>query len=421
MIRKHKKLLIVICIVVTCICAVFLFLQYQNRKSQTILNLTAEQKLSDFDTLCEILDISYPFWGEVEQAGIDREIVYNTYRTNIENTDTDIEFFKEIGYFLNEFDGFGHLSALDGYMYGIYMDTISESNRVLSAKEKQGIEPLRKVLENPVSQNTYHLLDQSHSGFRSIIGLKEEYESADTENTEHTAKTSELVTSIYDERTAYIKIDSFELTNYQKDKEILESFFEEITDIPNLIIDLRDNSGGSDLYWRDLIVKPNAKGNMTSERYFLFNKSEITDNYVSALEISESEIDELPELLLSQYKNCFTHYTTDTDIFEVAENPYSGTIWVLIDDTVYSSSENFVMFCKNTGFATLVGTPTNGDGGMADPLLVSLPNSGLIVRFSMFYGLNGDGSGNEANGTKPDIIISENEDALTKCLEQIDN
>ena len=421
MIRKHKKLLIVICIVVTCICAVFLFLQYQNRKSQTILNLTAEQKLSDFDTLCEILDISYPFWGEVEQAGIDREIVYNTYRTNIENTDTDIEFFKEIGYFLNEFEGFGHLSALDGYMYGIYMDTISESNRVLSAKEKQGIDPLRKVFENPVSQNTYHLLDQSHSGFRSIIGLKEEYESTDTKNTENTTKTSELVTSIYDERTAYIKIDSFELTNYQKDKETLESFFEEITDIPNLIIDLRDNSGGSDLYWQDLIVKPNAKENMTSERYFLFNKSEISDNYVSTLEISESEINELPELLLSQYKNSFTHYTIDTETFEAAENPYSGTVWILIDDTVYSSSENFVMFCKNTGFATLVGTPTNGDGGMADPLLVSLPNSGLIVHFSIFYGLNGDGSGNEANGTKPDIIISENEDALTKCLEQIDN
>lgn len=421
MIRKHKKLLIVICVMVTCICAVFLFLQYQNRKSQTILNLTAEQKISDFDTLCEILDISYPFWSEVEQAGIDREIVYNTYRTNIVNTDTDIEFFKEIGYFLNEFEGFGHLSVLDGYMYGIYMDAISEGNRVLSAKEKQGIELLRKVLENPVSQNTYRLLDQSHSGFRSIIGLKEEYESTDTKNTENTTKTSELVTSIYDERTAYIKIDSFELTNYQKDKETLESFFEEITDIPNLIIDLRDNSGGSDLYWQDLIVKPNAKENMTSERYFLFNKSEISDNYVSTLEISESEINELPELLLSQYKNSFTHYTIDTEIFEAAENPYSGTVWILIDDTVYSSSENFVMFCKNTGFATLVGTPSNGDGGMADPLLVSLPNSGLIVRFSIFYGLNGDGSGNEANGTKPDIIISENEDALTKCLEQIDN
>ena len=415
---RRKKLLAVICILVICICAVFLFLQYQNRKSQTILNLTAEQKLSDFDTLCEILDKSYPFWGEVEQAGIDREIVYNTYRTNIANTDTDIEFFKYIGYFLKEFEGFGHLSVLDGYMYRIYMVTISESNPLLSIEEEKSIEPLRKTLENSVSKNTYRLLDQSHAGFRSIIGLKEEYKNEDTESI---TEPPEIVTSIYDERTAYIKIDSFELTRYQKDKEILEAFFEQITDISNLIIDLRGNSGGSDLYWQDLIVKPNAKANLTSERYFLFNQNKITDDYISALGVSKNEIDTLPKSLLSHYKNNFTHYTTDTKTFDVAKNPYSGTIWILIDDTVYSASENFVMFCKNTGFATLVGTSTNGDGGMADPLLVSLPNSGLIIRFSIFYGLNRDGSGNEANGTKPDIIISENEDALTKCLERINH
>ena len=206
---------------------------------------------------------------------------------------------------------------------------------------------------------------------------------------------------------------------FQKDKEVLESFYEQIMDIPNLIIDLRGNSGGSDLYWQDLIVKPNAKAKLTSERYFLFNQSEITENYISALGVRKKEIDELPEPLLSQYKDNFTHYTTDTETFDAADKPYSGTIWVLVDDAVYSSSENFVMFCKNTGFATLVGTSTNGDGGMADPILVSLPNSGLIIRFSMFYGLNGDGSSNEENGTKPDIIVTENEDALKKCLEQI--
>ena len=298
------------------------------------------------------------------------------------------------------------------------MDTISESNPLLSIEEEKSIEPLRKTLENSVSKNTYRLLDQSHAGFRSIIGLKEEYKNEDTESI---TEPPEIVTSIYDERTAYIKIDSFELTRYQKDKEILEAFFEQITDISNLIIDLRGNSGGSDLYWQDLIVKPNAKANLTSERYFLFNQNKITDDYISALGVSKNEIDTLPKSLLSHYKNNFTHYTTDTKTFDVAKNPYSGTIWILIDDTVYSASENFVMFCKNTGFATLVGTSTNGDGGMADPLLVSLPNSGLIIRFSIFYGLNRDGSGNEANGTKPDIIISENEDALTKCLERINH
>ncbi len=393
----------------------FPFLQYQSRKSETILNLTKEQKRADFDALCEILDKSYPFWDEVEQAGIDKESVYAAYRTDIANTDTDIEFFKYIGYFLKEFKGFGHLSALDGYMYGIYFDTLSESDSVLSIQEKQRIEPLRNILENPVSQNTYRQLDQSHTGFRSTIGLKEKYENKETE---HKTQSPEIETSVLDEQTAYIKIDSFELTNYQKDQEALEAFFAQIADIPNLVIDLRDNRGGSDLYWQDLLVKPNAKEQLTSERFFLFNQSELAAPYISALGIDINEISTLPEPFRAQYESQFTHYTTDTESFEAAENPYSGKIWILVDDTVYSSSENFVMFCKNTGFATLVGTPTGGDGGIADPLLVSLPNSGSIIRFSVFYGLNGDGSGNEANGTKPDIVLSENEDALKKCLEQ---
>lgn len=411
--KKQKKLLIIACALAACICAIFLFLQYQSKKSQTILNLTTEQKQADFDALCEILDKSYPFWYEVEQAGIDKETVYRTYRADIAEADTDIAFFKHIGYFLKEFKGFGHLSVLDGYLYGIYMDALSESGHVLSIQEEQGIEPLREVLENPVSQNTYRQLDQSHSGFRSTIGLKEKYED---QNTENKTPPSEMKTSVLDEQTAYIKMDSFELTNYQKDQETLEAFFAQIGNIPNLIIDLRDNSGGSDLYWQDLIVKPNAKEKLTSERFFLFNQSELIDSYISALGIDANEISTLPEPLQSQYSNRFTNYTTDTGVFEGAENPYRGTIWVLMDDAVYSASENFVMFCKNTGFATLIGTSSGGDGGIADPLLVSLPNSGLIVRFSVFYGLNGDGSGNEANGTKPDIGISENEDALEKCL-----
>ena len=79
------------------------------------------------------------------------------------------------------------------------------------------------------------------------------------------------------------------------------------------------------------------------------------------------------------------------------------------------------MFCKNTDFATLVGKPTDGDGGVADPILFSLPNSGLIIRFSMFYGLNSDGTGNEANGTIPDITIDNSEDALERTILEIDS
>ena len=78
---------------------------------------------------------------------------------------------------------------------------------------------------------------------------------------------SQIISSIYDDRkAAYIKIDSFELTNYQEYKALLEVLFSQIKDVPNLIIDLRDNSGGSDLYWEDLIVIPNAKEDLWSCR-----------------------------------------------------------------------------------------------------------------------------------------------------------
>ena len=414
--KKHRKLLLVLCILTVSFCLVFLFLNYQNRKSQMILNLTAEQKISDFNALCDILDENYPFWHEVDQTGINKEQIYDAYRNDIMNTTTDIEFFKCIDSFLHEFQGYGHLSVLDGYMYGLYVDTISESADLLSRQDEQMIKPLRDVLENPVSRNTYNLLDQSHEGFRSIIGLKDEYKSPRANNN---TQTPEIETAIYDEQTAYVKIDSFELKNYQKDQATLEAFLAQIRDTPNLIIDLRKNSGGSDLYWQDLIVKPNAKEYLSAERYFLFNQSELIDNYVSALKIEPKAINTLPEPLLTQYQNSFSCYTIDTESVEKAANPYSGKLWLLVDESVYSASENFVMFCKNTGFATVVGTSTGGDGGIADPILAALPNSGLIIRFSAFYGLNEDGSGNESVGTTPDIVTAQNEDALSRCRELI--
>lgn len=111
----------------------------------------------------------------------------------MEETKTDIAFFKNIAYFLKEFKGLGHLSVLDGSMYRLYMDAISDGDRLLSPQEKQKIQPLREVLENPVSKNTYEQLDQSHTGFRSVIGLKEEYRSQVAEDA---VRPSQLATTV---------------------------------------------------------------------------------------------------------------------------------------------------------------------------------------------------------------------------------
>lgn len=70
---------------------------------------------------------------------------------------------------------------------------------------------------------------------------------------------------------------------------------------------------------------------------------------------------------------------------------------------MFSSSEKFVSFAKSTGWATLVGERTGGDGLGADPVLVKLPHSHLIVRLPLIMGVTEQGVINEEKKTEPDI------------------
>lgn len=100
---------------------------------------------------------------------------------------------------------------------------------------------------------------------------------------------------------------------------------------------------------------------------------------------------------------------------------YTGKVWVIVDKHVYSSSDSFAAFCKKTGFATLVGTQTGGNGLGTIPLVAPLPNSGLLIRYECSSGYNDDGSCNAIVGTTPDIEIEPNQDALGVCLDIIFN
>jgi C-terminal processing protease CtpA/Prc len=283
------------------------------------------------------------------------------------------------------------------------------------------------VFYNSTSKQTYSLLDSSHKGFRSIKGLKDEYMEQNTRNeTKQEPNEENLLFNIIDEgKIAYVKINTFMFENIETDRIQLQDFFKKVSEYPHLIIDIQDNSGGSDKYWQELIVSQNLSKPTTSKHYFLLKQNNITSPFLKAY-FDEGDIFPIAELpkfdkLKKDNLSLFSQYVIDEKTIypSSSESLFKGKIWVLTSPKVYSSSENFVMFCKNTGFATLVGTQTGGDGGVADPILLSLPNSGLIIRFSMFYGLNEDGSGNEATGTLPNIMVKENENALDICISQL--
>ena len=93
----------------------------------------------------------------------------------------------------------------------------------------------------------------------------------------------------------------------------------------------------------------------------------------------------------------------------------------MVNENVFSSSEYAAMFSKATGFATLVGERTGGDGIGSDPLPIVLPNSGIIVRYSPIYGITSDGTNSQEFGTEPDIYTQKGKTYLQTCIDAIKN
>ena len=99
---------------------------------------------------------------------------------------------------------------------------------------------------------------------------------------------------------------------------------------------------------------------------------------------------------------------------------FDGRLWLLVDENVWSAAEGFTIFCKSTGFATVIGERTGGGGKSEVPIAFPLPNSGLLVLFEDVLGFNDDGTCNAFVGTTPDIEVADPDDALEVCLDVIE-
>lgn len=84
---------------------------------------------------------------------------------------------------------------------------------------------------------------------------------------------------------------------------------------------------------------------------------------------------------------------------------FDGEIYVLIDERVYQRNEDFAAFCKNSGFATLVGKTTSGINHHFEDIFYSLPNSGILLSMRNLISLNNDGTIRVEAYVVPDIEI----------------
>lgn len=229
---------------------------------------------------------------------------------------------------------------------------------------------------------------------------------------------------IQKDKIAYLKVWSFSYEHVEKDKEGIYSFLKSIKDYPYLIIDIRGNGGGSEGYYMENIVPALIEKPLSTQFYCLYRGGDYIKPFLKSRKIRTKPIEKLPDELNypEETKNLFKSFLDSKDEIR-PKNPvgFKGKIFLLVDDYVYSSAEAFAAFCKATKFATLVGTATGGDGIGMDPAIVSLPNSGLLIRFPLEMGLNPDGTPNEEYHTQPDIYVEQRFDDFVEYVKYKEN
>lgn len=352
--------------------------------------LTTEEKLEDFEYMYNLLKDNYPFFEVNKRVnGIDWLSNKEEYIERVKSTKTDHEFMNELNYILMELnDGHTNVISMDRFKWYYYLYTDSSY---------KGLKPWADVLKDKRVLHRYEF-DESQADKVESEGY--------FGNRFPAYKTDILLPG----EVAYLYIKSMDGNRVEEDGKEIRKFYEEIKDFKKLIIDIRGNGGGNDMYWIKNVIEPLAKNPLTAENY-IFIRGEYNKAFYKARRISLKPIDRINKSILDKMPS---EIVEDFDIYYLARRrikpndpiDFKGDIYLLVDGIVYSSAESFAAFCKDTGFATLVGESTGGGGAGIDPFLFYLPNSGIVIRYSNALSLNGDFTINDEVKTIPHVEVT---------------
>lgn len=354
---------------------------------------TKEELLADYDALWEMLKEDYlyfPFW---ERQGVNIESLKTSTRQQLEDRIVD---FNGFYYLLNNMFGkvqfFAHLSVVDPEILDVYQKYFATDDAQSNGWQK--------TFQNPQTQTIYAYLKSTSKDTTKM--------SDDVANSYHGADAS------YDAKRKAVTfvVTSFNDALLERDRNFINDYLTSLGDveIEHIIFDISGDAGGNDLYWKNNIVAPFG-GTYEWSNYLYLRDTELTRNYFfddfDPQLISSVTDHTLPsfvqELELTHMIQLQYQLTNDAVL---GENALTAKRWVIIDDQVYSSADSFSAFCKATGWATLVGQATLGDGQGVSPVLIVLPNTGLLVRLSALAAETPDGTLNAIAGIEPDIPVN---------------
>lgn len=401
--RRWFGVLTALALAGACACAA----QAEETRPQPKTEFTQAELLADYDRLWDDLYENYPFFTVLAQRGIDVEGLRLENRALLEDRVTDLAGFASL--LRDTFYRMGnlaHLGLVEPDRYAFYRSTLLPSL-------PQGVHDGRLAcVYDPQAQASYALLGAGDDVPRLF------------------KPTPEVEMRYFAEAdAAYFRFKSFDRPTYERDRDVVAEYLRTLGDVAHIIFDITGNPGGFAVCWQDNIVSP--FGGMC-ESYTFLKRSPVNERFffddprqdirpISALPPEAERPDFVHDL-------GFTHFVRAQ--IQLPNGAFSGRRidsqarrWVLTDQGTFSAADGLAAFCRRSGWATLVGRTTSGDGAVSlsslGVAMIRLPNTGLLVMFSTSTAANADGTMNAAVGTAPDIASERGESPLDTCLRVI--
>ncbi len=430
--------------------------------------LTTEALLADFDTMIELMEETFPYFGVAERRlGVDIRALAEEKRSVIENYPESMESFaKELGMspeempvmdehlfwsilhhdFFSRFPMTFHTFVYNYRFYDIYKPSYTNTWSPFNTPMNY------HAFTNSVTQGFYReqealyktLAEEASPGFKLIF---REEESA---GFPHAAVETEM---IEEGRIAYLSVPHFADFG-QSTINRLRGLYRDIGEYEHLIIDIRENMGGATDLWRMLIMKPlwpEEEPMPDMPLYAFYRGSELGKSLGEAnvkiesaysryrpeseglVPISEIlEENPLPELneedmetldygvrYHTGIENIEWRHINQMGLQNISDSAFEGEIWLLIGNRNYSAAALFARHAKEMGFATLVGEPTAG-AYTTHVSNFTLPNTGIILRWDMDYVTDEAGRALNEFPTTPHYKNRPGMDALETVLEIIE-
>jgi hypothetical protein len=151
--------------------------------------------------------------------------------------------------------------------------------------------------------------------------------------------------------------------------------------IKYIIIDIRGNYGGNDKTWEELL-RTIIKDTIKYHSCFLSN---IDSDVSKRIRLKQKK----GERVFGSVDTNYSFRVYDNDPYVVKSHKqnlnYEGTIFLLVDEDIYSSAMAFSSLCTKTNKVKTIGMPTGKIGGRGTtPSVFILPNSRLIFTIELF-------------------------------------